>query len=178
MMEKFIPVKILGMYASKMTGVIKKQVKTYLRFQFPDDYSGNSVIGEGIFDIPATDMYGTYPKVAIGKIVLLEKSPEGYRYLGPEGDWEVMMKAGYTRHPSEFVSASDLGKKFTNFSELTGEDNVLSVEIDGRKYTAHIDKERRIATVSPGCDNLYAIKLLRDLAQKLGYNFKDKTYLD
>lgn len=174
----FIPVKILGMYASKMTGVVRKQVKTYLRFQFPDDYKEDKVIGEGIFDIPATDMYGTYPKVTIGKIVLLEKSPEGYRYLGPEGDWDVMMKAGYAKSPYEFVSAKDLGKKFTNFSEITGEDNVLSVEIDGKKYIAYLDKERRVATVPPSCENLYARKLLKNLAQKLGYNFKDKTYLD
>lgn len=178
MTKEFVPVKVLGMYVSKMTGIVHKQVKTYLRFQFPDDYSKDTIIGEGIFDIPATDLYGAYPKVAIGKIILLGKEPEGYRYLGPEGDWQTMMNSGFTKSPYEFVSAKDLGKKFTNFSEITGEDNVLSVEIDGKKYSIYLDKEKRLAIAPPSCDNLYAKKLLKDLAKKLGYNFKDKTYLD
>lgn len=178
MKGKLIPVKVLGMYASKISGFLRKQVQVYLRFQFPDNYNGDrKVVGEGTFDIPATDLYGTYPKVTVGKIILLGKGEDGtYKYLGPEGDWETMMNMGAAKSPREFVSAESLGYKFTSFSESVFDGKTISVTIDGQRYSAIVDNSARTATSYN--DNPFVNKLLRDLAGKLGYTYKDKTYLD
>lgn len=108
---------VIDMYAHKITG---KHTSTYLKLQLPVVNNRYEVI-EVDLEIPNVDIQSR--RVSVGKKVLIERvDKEHIVYLGPEGDWETMMKWGIS--PDDKAT---FNQKFHGFSQ-----NETSV--DGIEY--------------------------------------------
>ena len=164
--ENVIPAKIIDMYAYKITGgfLEPKMVQTYLKLQLPVDKEGKTEIIEVNVDIPTVDIQSR--RIMTGKKILIERtSQNSLVYLGPEGDWETMMKFGIAPRDKAIFNV-----QFADFSETSpaGIEYIESQTNEPLRGKLEIKAgEVVLASADIHPDGLHNCRYLNDFGKKL-----------
>lgn len=121
--------KIVDSYAMKGIGGILsyKFVKTYLKLLSSKGLGKPQELIEATFDIPAADV--RFGNILPGKNILVERLGNKLKYLGAEGDWEVMLNYGVDPNQKAIFE-----QKYRQFNEEVPDD-ILKINVDGNLLT-------------------------------------------
>lgn len=164
--ENVVPARIIDMYAYKIIGgfLEPKMVKTYLKLQLPINKEGKTEIIEVNVDIPTVDIQSK--RIMTGKKILIERtSRDSLVYLGPEGDWETMMKFGIAPKDKAIFNV-----QFADFSETSP--SGIEYEETGSLWNCNrklriFAGEITLATADIRKDGFRNCKYINDFAKKL-----------